>query len=122
MKKKLCMLLTGSVLSAMMLVGCNNARNDINPPPPRVNDNNLNDNLDRNDLNDRNNLNNRNDNLNNRLQNDLNDNPMDRRNHYPESEDKNTPTDKDWIKDNNTKQEDIIEDDIDRKDRDNKDE
>ncbi|WP_423800076.1 hypothetical protein [Neobacillus sp. SAB-20_R2A] len=120
MKKKLFMLLTGSVLSAMMLVGCNNARNDINPPPPRV-DNDLNDNMDRNDLNNRNNLNDR-DRMNNRLNNDLNDNPMDRRNHYPESEDKNTPTDKDWIKDNNTKQEDIIEDDIDVKDRDNKDE
>ena len=43
-------------------------------------------------------------------------------NYYPPSKDKNTDTDKDLIKDNNTKQEDIIEDDIDVNDRDNRDE
>ncbi|MFC4354145.1 hypothetical protein ACFO0S_03550 [Chryseomicrobium palamuruense] len=40
----------------------------------------------------------------------------------PSSQDKNTDTDKDMMKDPNTNEEEVIEDDIDRKDPDNKDE
>lgn len=120
--KKLALLLTGSILSASLLAGCN-TNNDINNPPrPKVNDvddnNRINDY--RNDpMND--NLNDRNNNINdnirdNNLDNDLNDN------HYSPREDKNTDTDKDPVKDSNTKKEEIIEDDIDVNDRDNKDE
>jgi len=123
-------LLAGSILSAVVLTGCNN-NDDQNPPAPAV-DNNLNDhdNLNNNRLNDnknrlndnKNRLNdNINDNINNKLydnNNDLNNN----NNHYSPAEDKNTDTDKDLIKDRNTKQEDIIEDDIDMNDKDNKDE
>ncbi|MEO2075106.1 MAG: hypothetical protein ABGX20_06885 [Bacillus sp. (in: firmicutes)] len=108
MKKKLFMLLAGSVLSAVLLAGCNN--DDRNPPAPTNNnintptDNRMDNDLTPNDTNDV-----------------IDDNIMDR-NHYPETEDKNTPHDKDPGKDNNTPQEDIIEDDIDVNDRDNKDE
>ncbi|MGG1679234.1 hypothetical protein ACIFOT_26430 [Neobacillus sp. NRS-1170] len=115
MKKRLLLLFTGSILSAMLLglAGCNND-NDQNPPPPT--NNRIDNDLDNDGVNDRyeNNLNNRN--------NDLNDNNLIDRDHYPESEDKNRPTDKDPSKDNNTPREEIIEDDIDRNDRDNKDE
>ena len=100
----------------------------MNPPPPTNNriDNDLdndgvNDKYENNLNNRNNNLNNRNNNLNNR-NNDLNNNNIINRDHYPESEDKNTPTDKDPGKDNNTPREEIIEDDIDRRDADNKDE
>ncbi|MDN3018012.1 hypothetical protein PH210_17595 [Paenibacillus sp. BSR1-1] len=124
MKKKISLLLSGSILSAMLLglTGCNtNTKNDMNPPPPT--NNRIDNDLDNDGVNDRyeNNLNNRNNNLNNR-NNDLNDNNVIDRNHFPESEDKNTPTDKDPGKDNNTPREEIIEDDIDRHDADNKDE
>ncbi|WP_223594797.1 hypothetical protein [Neobacillus bataviensis] len=125
MKKKLLLLFTGSILSAMLLglAGCNND-NDQNPPPPTKNriDNDL-DNDGINDRYERNNLNNRNNDLNDNLRNnDMNDNNIIDRDNYPESEDKNRPTDKDPSKDNNTPREEIIEDDIDRNDRDNKDE
>lgn len=125
MKRKLFTLLTGSLLSTMLLVGCNNDNNDQNPPAPNVNnpgDNNLNNNLNRDrdfDLNDNNN--NRNLNRNNR--NNLNNNDMDLNgDHYSPREDINTDTDKDPAKDSNTKREEFIEDDIDRNDRDRKDE
>jgi outer membrane murein-binding lipoprotein Lpp len=100
LKKKLFTLLAGSILSAVMLSGCNNDnKNDIqNPPVPDVN-NPVDINYDKDNI-------------------DLDNN----NNHYPTTEDKNTDTDKDPIKDSNTKQEDIIEDDIDMKDADNKDE
>ncbi|MEH6991204.1 hypothetical protein V7075_00655, partial [Neobacillus drentensis] len=42
--------------------------------------------------------------------------------HFPRREDINTDTDKDLDKDRNTPREEMIEDDIDRKDRDNIDE
>ncbi|MGG3469518.1 hypothetical protein ABES02_18800 [Neobacillus pocheonensis] len=115
MKKRISLLLSGSILSAMLvgLTGCNtNTKNDINPPTPT--NNNIDNDLDNDGINDRyeNNLNNRN----------LRDNNVIDRDHYPESEDKNRPTDKDPSKDNNTPREEIIEDDIDRHDADNKDE
>lgn len=121
--KKLFGLLAGSVLSLGLVAGCNNdTRNDLNPPPPQVNDNN--DTLDRD-----NNLNNRRDGINDGIDNNMNDRYNNDRfnndlndNHYSPAEDKNTNTDKDPAKDRNTKQEEIIEDDIDRNDADNKDE
>ncbi|MED4228090.1 hypothetical protein [Neobacillus cucumis] len=115
MKKKISLLFLGSILSGMMLglTGCNtNNKNDINPPSPT--NNRMDNDLNNNGINDRyeNNLKTR----------DVRDNNVIDRNYYPESEDKNTQTDKDTGKDNNTPREEIIEDDIDRHDRDNKDE
>jgi hypothetical protein len=166
LKNKFVLLLSGTVLSAMVLGGCNTNNNvnddnvDHRGPLMRINnpandnrnvDNNLNrnridnnninnhDNINdpynnntRNNINDRNNINNRDNindpynnngrNINNRgtINNNLNNNGNN--NYLPPSKDKNTDTDKDFIKDSNTKKEDIIEDDIDRKDRDNRDE
>lgn len=112
MKRKLLLLFAGSVLSGILLVGCNNDNNDQNPPPPNVNTP-----VDRNNNNDLT-PNNTNNDITPNDQNDV----INGNDHYAPSEDKNTDTDKDPIKDRNTKQEDIIEDDIDRNDRDNKDE
>jgi outer membrane murein-binding lipoprotein Lpp len=114
LKKKLSLLLTGTVLSAMVLSGCNN---DDRKSPMRVNTpdyRNINQNLDNLDRN-----NNKRGNIN---RDDLNDRDNINNNYRDPSKDKNTDTDKDIMKDRNTKQEDIIEDDIDVKDRDRKDE
>lgn len=160
MKNKFGLLLSGAILSAMVLGGCGSNNNNVNDdnidhrgPLMRINnpandnrniDNDLNrnrinnDNINnRNNIYDPNNINNRDnintrdrvndpynnngDNINNRgnINNNLN-NPNN--NYLNPSQDKNTDTDKDLIKDSNTKKEDIIEDDIDRKDRDNRDE
>jgi len=97
MNKKLLTIIGGTFLSAILMVGC--ATNNQNPPPPTnknvetpgVNDNNLNDNLDRN--------------------NDLNNN----------NNDINTNNDGDMMRDNNTPGEDVIEDKLDRNDKDNRD-
>lgn len=48
--------------------------------------------------------------------------PKNRNDVSPTERDKNTDTDKDMMKDPNTKNEDLMEDDIDMKDRDNQDE
>jgi hypothetical protein len=145
LKQKLFLLLVGTVLSAMVLGACNRDVNNndqiapqrINNPVDKPNDRNIDNNLNRNnldrnnineDVNNRNNLdrNNMNEDVNNRNnldRNNMNDhlnNPNN--NYYNPSEDINTDNDKDMIKDNNTKKEDIIEDDIDTKDRDQKDE
>jgi outer membrane murein-binding lipoprotein Lpp len=131
LKKKIFLLLAGSIFSAVMLTGCNNNDNQ-NPPAPAVknpadnnlnNNDNLNNNNLRNDLNDNNRNNNLNDNYRNSILNDNNrNNNLNDNNNYPPSEDKNTDTDKDPIKDSNTKQEEMIEDDIDVNDKDHKDE
>ncbi|WP_042463388.1 hypothetical protein [Neobacillus dielmonensis] len=119
MKKKLLALLTGTLLSGIMLVGCNNGDNDTNnnlrtPPQPTVdtpNNNRINNNdLDRNNNNGHMDLDN-NDNVND-------DGLIDNNN---ENNDMNTDTDKDPAKDHNTPREEIIEDDLDANDRDNKD-
>ncbi|MHC0036480.1 hypothetical protein [Pseudoneobacillus sp. C159] len=102
MKQKLLSYLGGTVLSISLLSGCamnNDNDNDNQNPPPEDVRTNMNGNDVRNDVDDQ-------------LTND----------HYPESEDINTPSDKDPSKDRNTPQEDIVEDDIDARDRDNKDE
>lgn len=123
MIKKLFVLLSGTMLSVILLAGCNN--NDSIRPVPKVNNNERindlrNDNM--NDLNNRNRNNNLRDNdpndvrYNNNNVNDINDN------NYSPREDMNTDTDKDPAKDSNTKREEIIEDDIDSNDRDRKDE
>ncbi len=113
MKKKIYVLFVGTILSVMALSGCNND-NDGRKSPMRVNTpantpdyRNINNDLDRKDLN--------NDGIIDR-DNNINNNYRD------PSKDKNTDTDKDIMKDRNTKQEDIIEDDIDVKDRDRLDE
>jgi hypothetical protein len=104
LKKRLFLLLASSVLSSVMLVGCNNNDDDDKEPVPTNNNGNT-----------------PAENLNYDRDNDVNDGDrMD--NHYPESEDKNTDTDKDPGKDNNTPPEDIIEDDRDVNDKDKKDE
>lgn len=53
---------------------------------------------------------------------DMNDTMDGRDDVAPSSQDKNTDTDKDMMKDPNTKEEEVIEDDIDMRDKDNKDE
>jgi hypothetical protein len=162
LKSKFVVMLSGAVLSAMVLGGCGSNNNNVNDdnidhrgPLMRINnpandnrniDNNVNrnrmnnDNInnhdnfkDPNNINNHDNINtrdrvndphnvNNNDNINNRgnINNDLNNNGNN--NYLSPTKDKNTDTDKDLIKDSNTKKEDIIEDDIDRKDRDNRDE
>jgi hypothetical protein len=122
LKKKLFLLLAGAVISSMVLGGCNNKANDndnrdnsplrINNPMNPQDDRNFDNDFNRNDIND--------DNMIDR-DNDLNNNDINN-NYRAPSKDKNTDTDKDIIKDSNTKHEDIIEDDIDRNDRDNLDE
>jgi outer membrane murein-binding lipoprotein Lpp len=139
LKNKLFLLLAGTVLSVSMLAGCNNNDNDQNPAPPvndevdtpldddNNNDNNLNNKNTR--YNNNNGLNNTNTRYNNNDNNGLNNtntrynnNNGLNDNNYPVKEDINTPHDKDPVKDRNTPREDIIEDDIDMRDRDKKDE
>ncbi|MEH7545912.1 MULTISPECIES: hypothetical protein [Bacillaceae] len=114
MKKKLFQLLIGSILSGVVLVGCNNNDDDKNAP---ITDNKVRNNIQNpadNNLRDDNN-----DNLidnNNIDDDDVNDNDR-----FRNTNDTNTDTDKDPVKDINTKQEEIIEDDLDRNDRDNRD-
>jgi hypothetical protein len=110
LKKKLFLLLVGSVLSAMMLTGCNG--DDQNPAPP------VNDEVDTPLDNDGNldgdngtNMNNRN--VNNR--NDLNN----RNTRY--QNDTNRPNDLDPVRDRNTRGEEMFEDRLDMNDRDNRD-
>ncbi len=95
MNKKLLKLIGGSILSAMLLVGC--GTDDQEPPPPADNNNvetpDVNDNNDMNGNNDVNNGNN----------------------------DINTDNDGDMMEDNNTPGEDAVEDQLDRNDEDNKD-
>lgn len=129
LKKKFAQLLIGSMLSGVLLVGCNN--NDDKTPITDNNiqnpgtDNNLRDNIRNNDL--------RNNNMQNPTDNDLRDNDLrdndglidnnniddDNVNDY--KNDTNTDTDKDPSKDKNTKREEMIEDDLDANDRDNRD-
>lgn len=116
MKKKWLIPLAGSVLSGLLLVGCTNNKNDLNPPPPTVKNQG-----DRDDNHNRNNNLTPNDTNNDVTPNDQND-VINNDDHYSPAEDKNTDSDKDPMKDSNTKREEIIEDDIDRNDRDNKDE
>ncbi|MEW9053389.1 MAG: hypothetical protein AB2392_19670 [Neobacillus sp.] len=111
LKKKLFLLLVGSVLSAMMLTGCN-GNDDQNPAPP------VNDEVDTPLDNDGNldgdngtNMNNRN--VNNR--NDLNN----RNTRY--QNDTNRPNDMDPVRDRNTRGEEMFEDRLDMNDRDNRD-
>jgi hypothetical protein len=104
MSKRLLTLIGGFALAAMLLGGCA-TNNNQNPPPEDV----------KNGVVDDNNLNN-----DNNIGNDINDQITN--DTYPESEDINTDHDKDPAKDNNTPQEDVIEDDIDVRDNDNKDE
>ncbi|WP_251552301.1 hypothetical protein [Neobacillus muris] len=114
MKKKLLSLLTGTLLSGVILVGCNNDDTDTNNnlrnvPEPTVDT--PNNNLNRNDL----------DNYryrNNNIDDNDNDGIIDNNNR---TNDRNTDTDKDPAKDNNTPREEIIEDDLDARDKDNKD-
>ena len=108
MTKKLFQLLIGSILSGVVLVGCNN-NDDKNAP---ISDNNI-----RNDIQNP---------ADNNLRDDNNDNLIDNNNIDDDNvndykNDTNTDTDKDPAKDLNTKPEEIIEDDIDRNDRDNRD-
>jgi hypothetical protein len=119
LKKKLFLLLAGAVISSMVLGGCNNKANDndnrdntplrINNPMNPPYDRNIDNDIDRNNNNDNNMMD---------RDNDLNDNNINN-NYRAPSKDKNTDTDKDIINDRNTKHEDIMEDDIDRNDRDN---
>ncbi|WP_160724133.1 hypothetical protein [Bacillus sp. USDA818B3_A] len=117
MKKKLVQLLIGSMLSGVLLVGCNN--NDDKTP---ITDNNLRDDIRNNDL--------RNNNIQNPADNNLRDdnnddlidnNNIDDDNVNDYKNDTNTDTDKDPFKDKNTKKEEMIEDDLDANDRDNRD-
>ena len=127
LKKKLFQLLIGSILSGVILVGCNNNNDDKKAP---ITDNNL-----RNDIRNPGDNNLRNDIQNpadNNLRDDNNDNLIDNNNiddddvndndRFRNTNDTNTDTDKDPVKDSNTKREEMIEDDIDVNDRDNKDE
>ena len=135
MKKKLFQLLIGSVLSGVLLAGCNN--NDDNQKAP-ISDNNIqnpvNNDLRRDriqnptDNNLRRNIQNPAD---NNLRDDRNDNLIDNNNlddddvnnndRFKGTRDTNTDTDKDPAKDRNTKGEEIIEDDLDANDRDHRD-
>ncbi|OLS41137.1 hypothetical protein [Bacillus sp. MRMR6] len=119
MKKKLLLLLVGSVLSAMMVTGCN-ANNDQNPAPP-VNDE-VDTPLDNNGTLDGDdngtNMNNRTNNMNNRNVNNRND--LNNRNTRYQN-DINTPNDMDPVRDRNTRGEEMFEDRLDRNDRDNRD-
>ncbi|MEH7096863.1 hypothetical protein [Neobacillus vireti] len=115
MTKKLFQLLIGSILCGVLLVGCNNNDDNRNAP---ITDNNIQNpaknriqNPADNDLRDDNN-----DGLgdnNNIDDDDVNDNDR-----YRRTNDINTDTDKDPVKDINTRQEEMIEDDLDRNDRD----
>lgn len=109
MKKRIFQLLLGSVLSGILLTGCNN--NDDNPKTP-VTDNDI-----------QNPTNNRIQNpADNKLKDDDNDSLIDNNNlddddvndndRFRKTNDRNTDTDKDPMKDINTKQEEIIEDDL----------
>ena len=109
MKRRLLFMFVCSLLSSMVLAGCNNDNNDQNPPPS-VNTNYNND-RDMAPTNTKYDV----------TPNDGND-VINNDDNFSPAEDKNTDTDKDPMKDSNTKNEEIIEDDIDRNDRDNKDE
>jgi hypothetical protein len=109
LKQKLYVLLAGTVLSALVLGGCNRDVDNHNRIAPQRINNPVNDNRDLDNNLNRNNMNN-----------DVNDRLND--NYYPESEDRNTDADKDMFKDRNSKHEEIIEDDRDARDRDKKDE
>jgi hypothetical protein len=118
LKIKLFQLFIGSILSGVLLAGCNNNDDDRkvpitdnniqNPTNNRIQnpaDNHLRD--DNNDgLGDNNNID----------DDDINDNDR-----YRNTNDINTDTDKDPSKDINTRHEEMIEDDLDRNDRDNRD-
>jgi hypothetical protein len=114
MKKKLLMLIGGSVLSAFLLVGCaNNVDEDNNPSIKGTNvDNRDNRILDRNGDNDDNGI--IGDNNNDGIIDDNNDD-------VPDTKDRNTDKDLDPVKDDNEKGEDVIEDRNDMKDKNQKD-
>ncbi|MCM3729632.1 hypothetical protein M3226_29080 [Neobacillus cucumis] len=135
MKNKLFHLLIGSILSGVLLVGCNN--NDDNRNVPITDnkiqnpgtDNKIRDNIQNptnNNL--RNNIqnpadNNLRDDNNNGLgdNNNIDDDDVNDNDRFRNTNDTNTDTDKDPIKDRNTKQEEIIEDDLDTNDRNHRD-
>jgi hypothetical protein len=115
LKKKLFLVLLSALLSGFMLAGCNVDDDDQNPPPP-VNDEvdtplDDDNNLDGNDNNDLNNTNTRNN----------NNNGLNNTNTRYNNNDINTDRDKDMMRDRNTPREEMIEDDRDAKDRDNRD-
>ena len=129
MKKKLFMLIGGSVLSAFMLAGCNN---DAEPPPEEDNvniDNPVDVNDDRDNGKNRiNNLDRDNDRGNNRINNNYRDNhdniiDENKRNNRANNKINDVNRDKDFdsARDRNTNRQDIIEDRDDMRDRDNKD-
>lgn len=103
MKQKWILLLTGTLLSVMLMAGCNtNKNNDGNPPPPQ---NNMNPNNNVNPPRDNNNVNPNNNNNNN----------------MPPGVDKNDNMFKDDEKDTDPDPEDLIEDPRDIRDKNNKD-
>src|SRR3954465_3145989 len=122
MTKKLFQLLFGPMLFGVLLVGCNNNDDNRNAP---ISDNNI-QNPTNNNMRDRiqnpadNHLrDDNNDGLgdnNNIDDDDVNDNDR-----FRNTNDTNTDTDKDPMKDKNTKQEELIEDDLDRNDRNHRD-
>ncbi|MDQ0413834.1 hypothetical protein [Mesobacillus stamsii] len=101
MKKKLLMLIGGTLLSAMFLAGCA-TNGDQNPPPDRNVDNPADNNGNMND----------NNGVNNNGVNDPN---------VPDTPDVNTNNDGDMMRDNNSPGEDAVEDKIDRNDKNNTD-